>query len=181
PRAQIRDGLARFANVDFAVPVPKPRPDLSADEVFMYLLMFAELYLRAYQLGNLAFQLINLAFPDQLSPFANVVAGQKIRWATSTLIVAFPVFLFVASRISRDIAEEPARRNSAVRRWLTYLTLFVAASIVIGDVIALIYNLLSGELTVRFVLKALVVAAIAGGAFGYYLWSVRTDDEALGR
>jgi hypothetical protein len=180
-RAQIRDGLARFANVDFAVPVPKPRPELSARDVFMYLLMFAALYLSAYQLGNLAFQLINLAFPDQLSPFANVVAGQKIRWATATLIVAFPVFLFVASRIARDIAEEPARRNSAVRRWLTYLTLFVAATVLIGDTIALIFNLLNGELTVRFVLKAVVVALIAGSGFGYYLWSSKADDEALAR
>jgi len=180
-RAQIRDGLSRFANVDFVVPVPQPRPELSARDAFMYLLMFAALYLSAYQLGNLCFQVVNLAFPDPLSPYETAAAGRRIRWATSALIVAFPVFLFVASRISRDIAEEPARRNSAVRRWLTYLTLFVAAAVVIGDAIALIYNLLSGELTVRFVLKALVVAAIAGAAFGYYLWSVRADDEALGR
>lgn len=163
------------------MPVPQPRPELSARDAFMYLLMFAALYLSAYHLGNLLFQVINLAFPDPLSPFETAAAGQRIRWATSTLIVAFPVFLFVASRISRDIAEEPARRNSAVRRWLTYLTLFVAAAIVIGDTIVLVFNLLSGELTVRFVLKALVVAAIAGGAFGYYLWSIRTDDEALGK
>src|SRR5690606_31812951 len=70
----------------------------------MYLLMFAALYLSAYHLGNLLFQVINLAFPDPLSPFETAAAGQRIRWATSTLIVAFPVFLFVASRISRDIA-----------------------------------------------------------------------------
>lgn len=173
--------MSRFANVDFVVPVPQPRPELSARDAFMYLLMFSALYLSAYQLANLFFQLINLAYPEPLSPFETPVARQRIRWATSTLIVAFPVFLFVASRISRDIAEEPARRNSAVRRWLTYLTLFVAAAVVIGDTIALVFNLLSGELTFRFVLKALVVAAIAGGVFGYYLWSIKADDEALGK
>ena len=163
------------------MPVPQPRPELSARDVFMYLLMFAALYLSAYHLGNLAFQLINLAFPDELSPFATAVAGRNIRWATATLIVAFPVFLFVASRVARDVTEEPARRNSAVRRWLTYLTLFVAASVIIGDSIALVFNLLNGELTVRFVLKAIVVALIAGSAFSYYLWLSRADDEALGR
>jgi uncharacterized membrane protein YraQ (UPF0718 family) len=53
--------------------------------------------------------------------------------------------------------------------------LFVASSIIIGDVITLLYNLLGGELTVRFLLKALVVAFIAGTIFWYYLSSVARD------
>ena len=57
----------------------------------------------------------------------------------------------------------------------------VAASVIVGDGITLVYNVLNGELTARFVLKALVVAAIAGTAFGYYTWSTRADDAALGR
>lgn len=147
----------------------------------MYLLMFAALYLSAYQLGNLLFQLVNLAFPDELVAYGAAAAGRNIRWATSALIVAFPVFLFVALRIGRGIVEEPARRNSSIRKWLTYLTLFVASTIIVGDLIALVFNLLNGELTVRFVLKVLIVGAIAGGLFGYYLWSAKADDEALGR
>ena len=81
----------------------------------MYLLMFGALFVTAFQLGTLAFQLINLAFPDSLAPYSAALAGQRIRWATSTLIVAFPVFLFVAARIAREIRAEPARRNSAIR------------------------------------------------------------------
>jgi hypothetical protein len=65
-----------------------------------------------------------------------------------------------------------------VRRWLTYLTMFVAASILIGDVISLVYTVLGGELTVRFVLKVLTVGAIAGSVFGYYMWDLRGDEEA---
>jgi hypothetical protein len=52
---------------------------------------------------------------------------------------------------------------------LTYLTLSVASGILIGDFITLVYYLLSGELTIRFILKVLTVAAIAGGAFAYHL------------
>lgn len=180
-RDQIRGGLRHYADVAFVVPVPQPRAELSARDAFVYLLMFATLYMSAYQLGNLLFQFINTAFPDALNDFASARIASRIRWATSTLIVAFPVFLLVASRIAREVAADPSRRNSAVRKWLTYLTLFVAAAVIVGDTITLIYSLLSGELTIRFVLKALVVAVIAGAVLGYFLWSVKADDEALGR
>jgi hypothetical protein len=59
--------------------------------------------------------------------------------------------------------------------------MLVAAAVLVGDGITLVYNLLGGELTVRFVLKVLVVAVIAGGAFGYYGASLKADDLALKR
>lgn len=178
---QIRDALSAYAEVEFPVPVPRPRPQLSARDAFMYLVMFGMLYVSAFQLGNLLFQFINLGFPDPLDPLSGRegFVGRQIRGATSALLVAFPVFLFVASRIARRLARDPAQRMSAVRKWLTYLTLFVAACVIVGDLITLVNSVLSGELTVRFVLKALTVAAIAGSIFGYYLWSMRVDDKAL--
>jgi len=178
---QIADALAHYAEVPFVVPVPRPKAQVSARDAFMYLVMFAMLYVSAYYLGSLLFQFINLAFPDELDRFGPELIGRNIRWAAAALIVAFPLFLFTASRIARDVRTDPTRRTSAVRRWLTYLTLFVAASVIVGDSITLLYNLLSGELTLRFVLKSLVVALIAGAAFGYYLWSLKSDDAALER
>jgi hypothetical protein len=64
-----------------------------------------------------------------------------------------------------------------VRRWLTYLTLFVAAVVLIVDLITLVDNVLGGEVTVRFVLKVLVAGLIAGTIFGYYLWDLRRDER----
>jgi len=43
----------------------------------------------------------------------------------------------------------------------------------------LIYQLLGGEQTVRFVLKVATVAIIAGTGFGYYLRELRDDEHAL--
>ena len=60
---------------------------------------------------------------------------------------------------------------------LTYLTLFVAAVVLTGDVITLIYNGLGGELTARFVLKGLTVGGIAGAVFGYYLSDIKADEQ----
>jgi uncharacterized membrane protein YraQ (UPF0718 family) len=44
-----------------------------------------------------------------------------------------------------------------------------------GDLVTLVYLALGGELTVRFVLKAAIVALIAGSIFGYYLANLRRD------
>jgi hypothetical protein len=182
---QIADALAHFADVAFAVPVPRPRAQLSARDAFWYLLMFGALYWSAYHLADLLFGFINRAYPDEanLSYYGDNTEyiERGIRWSTAALIVAFPVFLFSALRIGKEVVTDPTRRNSAMRKWLTYLTLLVASSAMVGDGITLIYNMLNGELTMRFVLKVVVVAVIAAAVFGYYTWSMRRDDEALGR
>jgi hypothetical protein len=167
---QTRTALAAYADIPFPIPVPKPRPYLDAREAFMYLVLFSTLYWSAFHLGSLLFDIINITFPDPAIDQANLrsYARSSMRWSISSLIVAFPVFLYVSWLVARDIAADPVKRHSKIRRWLTYLTLFLASTIVIGDVITLLYNLLGGELTVRFLLKALVVAFIAGTVFWYY-------------
>ena len=162
--------------------MPRPRAQLSARDAFWYLLMFGALYASAIYLGDLLFGFINLAYPDDVSyPGSTAFVESNIRWATAALVVAYPVFMLTALKIDRQITADPTRRNSAMRKWLTYVTLLVAAIAIVGDAITLVYNVLNGDLTMRFVLKVLVVAAIAAAAFAYYTWSMRADDEALGR
>ena len=48
----------------------------------------------------------------------------------------------------------------------------------LGDSIATIYALLTGDLTAQFVLKALVVLVVAGGIFAYYLRDLREEVPA---
>jgi hypothetical protein len=175
---QIRGALTTYADVDFVVPVPRPRPYLSAREAFLYLVMFTTLYLSAYHLGNLLFELINRSFPDVGLPYANGVAS-NIRWSVATIIIAFPIFLFLSAKIGRELSRQIIKRQSAVRRWLTYLTLFVAAVVLICDLITLVDSLLGGETTVRFVLKVIVAAVIASVIFGYYLWDLRRDEPLI--
>jgi len=177
---QIRAAMMGFAAVDFPIPVPRPRPSLSARDAFMYLVLFSALYVSAYNLGSLLFQFINQAFPDPAySGFAERpdYVHDAIRWNIASLIVPFPVFLYVSWLTSRAIRKDPNKRRSAVRRWLTYLTLFIAAAVIIGDLIALVYNLLGGELTTRFVSKVAVVGIISGSAFWYYLSDLRPEER----
>ena len=154
------------------------QPYLSAKEAFWYLVLFTTLYLSAIYLGTLLFQLINLAVPDPVeSRYWVDSAENTIRWAVAVLVVAFPLFLFMSRLVARAVAEDPAKRASKVRKWLTYVTLFIAVCVLLGDAISLLYNLLSGDLTTRFVLKSLVVGVIAGGVFGYYLWDLKRDER----
>jgi len=180
-REQTRAALDAFVDTEFPLPVPRARPYLSAREAFQYLVLFATLYTSAYYLGDLVFDFINLAFPDPSRPEGRYVyeeyARGSIRWSVSALIVAFPVFLYTSWLTNRAIERDPVKRASKIRRWLTYVTLFIAATALIGDVTTLVYNLLGGELTVRFVLKVVTVALIAGTAFTYYLRDLRVDEQ----
>lgn len=177
---EVASALLGFAEVEFPVAVPRPRPSLSAREAFEYLVLFGTLYLSAFSLGRLLFQFINLAFPDPLwPPFRVDAISGAIRWSVSSLVVATPVFLYTAWTNSRSIARSPLRRTSPVRRWLTYLTLAVAASLLLGDCTSLVYNLLGGEVTVRFLLKVATIAAIAGTGFVYYLIDLRGDEKEV--
>jgi hypothetical protein len=177
PSAQASNALDAYAELDFPVPVPKPRPYLSAREAFLYLVLFTALYLSAYHLGSLLFDLINRAWPDPAMHDVWRSPEDSMRWSIASILIAFPVFLFVARYLGRELAGNPVKRLSAVRRWLTYLTLFVAADVLIGDLITLAYNALGGELTIRFVLKVVVAGAISGTIFGYYLWDLRRDER----
>jgi len=181
PSDQARGALRGFAEIEFAIPVPVPKPYLSAREAFLYLVLFSTLYVGAFNLGGLLFNLIDLRFPDPAGTAGMIEqVWDNIRWNVSLLIVASPVFLYVARLTSRELRLEPGKRGSKVRRQLIYLTLFVAASVLLGAVTGLVHGLLSGELTTRFVLKVLTVATIAGALFRYNLRDLRFEDEQVG-
>jgi hypothetical protein len=177
PAAQTRSVLNGYADLQFPVPVPRPRPYLSAREAFLYLVLFATLYLAAWNLGSLLFELINRTWPDPAAVEYGRRGADSMRWSAASVIIAFPVFVYVARFLGRELARSPVKRLSAVRRWLTYLTLFLAATVLVGDMITLVYKMLGGELAIRFLLKVLVAGLIAGSIFSYYLWDIRREER----
>lgn len=174
---QVRGVLLEFADVVFPVPVPKPRASLDAHDAFLHVVLFGTLYICAYHFGSLIFDFINRAFPDPAFTDRSGYAATAVRWSIASLIIALPVFLFVSSRTGAAIRNDPAKHGARARRWLTYLTLSVASGILIGNFITLVFNVLSGELSVRFVLKVATVATIAGSVFAYYAWDLRAAEK----
>lgn len=61
-----------------------------------------------------------------------------------------------------------AGRESRARSGFASITLLVSSLVLIGDMIALIFALLNGDLSIRFAAKALVVAAVGGLILLYY-------------
>lgn len=173
---QTTSAINAFSDVKFPIPVPKPRPSLSARESFLYLVLFSTLYLGAYHLGSLCFNFIDKAIPDPASSVGRFLYMDRIRWSVSSLVIAFPIFLSVSTYIGKQVLRNPIKRLSPIRRWLTYLTLFVAAGTLIGNLTTLVYNILGGDLTTRFFLKVVTVAIIAGTIFWYYLWDLRREE-----
>lgn len=120
---------------------------------------------------NLMFDYINYAFPNNLDyyNYGNPYQG-SMSFEIATLIVLFPAFLFLMRTIRKDIIRDKSRAQIWVRRWALNLTLFVAGLTILGDLITLIYTFLSGEdLTVRFLLKVVVVLLVASGGFMHFL------------
>ncbi len=174
---EVDAALAEWVDGGLALPVPRRKAHLSAREAFLHLVLFATLYTAAFDTGAIAFALIERALPDRaLGPFGADPRLEGLRWSVAGLLIALPVFLYTGRLIATALAREPEQRGSGVRRWLTYLTLFVAALVLIGDFVAVLRGLLSGELMPRFLLKAAVVAGIAGVIFRHYLADLRREE-----
>src|SRR3989344_7867041 len=127
----------------------------SPRDVFMYLLAIIFLYFSAFDVLALLFQYTDIAFPDVLNQ--NYGAGGLIRFALASLIVIYPVFIWVSRFLHRDLIQNPQKTDIRIRKWLLYFTLFVAALLIIGDLVALVNTFLNGEITTRFLLKVLAV------------------------
>ena len=141
-------------------------------DVFINLLTFAVLYGSIVSFLTMIFQYVNYAFPDPLEFYESFIL-QAVRTSTSVLIVMFPIFMILSWLIERDFRANPAKRDFKFRKWLTYLTLFAAAITIIVDLIILVNNFYSGDLTTQFLLKVVAVLVVAAGVFGYYLWDVK--------
>ena len=173
---EIHAALDAFVDSDLPLPVPRKHVSGSAKEAFLFLVLFSALYTMVFGLGSTLFDLINIYLPD---PGETVVRWiRSLRYGIASVIVSFPIFLFMNRLIVRETLQNPGQRISPVRRWLTYLTLFVASVSIVTDLISLIVRFLSGDLTLRFSLKVLIVAALAGIVFIHYLRDLRRDEMA---
>lgn len=152
----------------------------NAQHFFLYLLTFFSLAFLSFGSGSILFQFVNKFLPDRI---ANNFDQGLARFGIAALFIAGPIFFVVSKIINKKISDGAIILESGVRKWLTYIVLFFAASTVIGDLIALVSNFLNGETTLQFSLKALIVLVIAGVIFSYYFWDMRKEviDEKVAK
>ena len=163
------------------IPVPEPRGSGNARDSFIYLLSFAALYVAVGCVISIYFVYLDYLFPDP-SDFAEidwVLAG--VRYCLAAIVIAFPLFAILARVLERIVRQSPEAAKQHVARWLTYLTMFLAAAVVAGDLITLLFFFLDGSLSSRFVLKAAVLLVIAQLVLSYFYLAPRDAPAGGGR
>lgn len=153
-----------------------PKQKTSPKDFFLYFGAMVTLYWSAGALLALLFTIIDTALRDKLTYYADPYSS-GIRFAIASLIVVFPISLYLFRAIKRDIANDTGKLQLSVRKWLYSLTIFVTAVTLIIDLITILNSFLGGELTTSFVLKVLAVFVVAGLVFWYSLTELRATPE----
>ncbi len=173
---EIHVALEAFADCGLPLPVPRKKVSGSAKEAFLYLMLFSAMYTTVFALCAVLFDLINIYLPDPGESVQRWILS--LRSGIATVVVAFPIWLLMSRVVRGETVRNPGQRIAPVRRWLTYLTLFVASASIVADMITLVVRFLSGDLTLRFGLKVAVVAVAAGIVLVHYLRDLRRDEVA---
>lgn len=160
--------LGAWAETGFRPPVPRPRPYVSARDAFFYALMLVALATVVLNLADLAFDLIDAAFPPDSPDRPGYSLMSRIRGSLATLAVFGPILVALVLRERRLDRRQGLQHRSLVRKWFSYATLLVAALVMLADLVFVLYLLLGAELGLATVLKIAVVAAISGAVIGFY-------------
>jgi len=133
------------------------------------------LYISLSALLVLLFGIINLSIPDATDSIWDIEGSQSsIRFSIAALIVFFPTFLILQRRVNQIRRHESTQRYLTITKWLIYLSLLVGGGVLLGDLVSVIMTFLEGEVTLRFILKALSVLIVVGAALYYYVQDVRS-------
>lgn len=142
-------------------------------DFFLIIGSMVALYALVINLLNLLFTVINYAYPA-LGSYYGYDNTASISFPVAFLIIVFPIFITIEWFLAKSYAEVPERRDLPVKKWLSYLTLFVSGLVVAGSLVTVLYYFLDGrDLTTGFLLKFFSVFAISILVFGYYISDAR--------
>lgn len=145
---------------------------LSPKNFFLQIGIIVALYASTISFLTFIFNIINTAFPDA-DIYSYNSYPDAIRYSISVLIVIFPLFLFL-SRMHRKSMSGVEGKESKLRKWLLFLTLFLTGVAIAVDLIVLINTFLGGrDFTTSFILKVLAVLIVSGTIFYFYLKDIK--------
>jgi len=119
---------------------------------------------------GLLFSIITLQFPDAADGSWEIQsAKESLRLCFAMVLVFFPAYLGLTRTVNKIRRTEQQTTYTGFTKWLIYLALLLAGLILLSDLVAVILSYLEGDITLRFILKALSVLVVVGSAFIYYL------------
>ena len=150
---------------------PSSSGDNAAFAFFLHLVSFLTLGFVSTSIGIIIFQVINKLFEDSAS-YRGGFSDSAVKYGIASLIIAAPIYFIFSIMINRHLFKGKISKDSRVRKWLTYIVLFIASIVIIGSLISLVMGFLEGEMALNSFLKILTVMTITGLIFSYYLWDV---------
>jgi len=131
------------------------------------------MYVSISALIAVVFGVINIMYPDIVEGYWGYEGSQQsIRFGVAMLLVFFPTYI-VLTRFVNQIRRKETGTYLTLTKWLVYLSLLVGGAILLGDLVAVILTYLNGEITLRFILKAITLMVVIGAAFYYYILDAR--------
>jgi len=149
----------------------------AAKYAFFYMLSLVALIFMAQSTGMIIFQIINKNIIDIIDNYSDF-SSNALKFAISALIVSAPIFFLTMRQVYKNLYSGKLDKDSGVRKWLTYFIILVSSVVMLGWLIGTINNFLDGELTTKFVLKAITAIFIAAVIFTFYLYDIKRDQVA---
>jgi len=148
----------------------------AAKFAFFYMLSLVALIFMALSTGMIIFQIINKNIADILNEYSGRFSDGALKFAISALVISAPIFFFTARQIYKNLFRGGLDKDSGVRKWLTYFILLVSSVVMIGWLIATLNGFLNGELTTKFLLKAIAAISIAVAIFTFYFYDIKREE-----
>lgn len=148
----------------------------AAKFAFFYMLSLVALVFVAISSGMIIFQIINKFIKDALNIYSGQFSSDELKFAISSIIISVPIFYVTTAQIHKNLFSGKMNKESQIRKWLTYLILFISSVVMIGWLIATINNFLDGDLTLKFILKAITAVGIAATIFSYYFYDIKREE-----
>ena len=140
-------------------------------EIVVNIFSFVVLGFVATSLGILFYNVIDHFFADAVtSSYRRKVSSDSIHYAIAVLLVGFPMYYFSIKFWFKRFKKDEGKVESRLTKWITYIILLIGVIVIVGDLVAVLFYFLQGEITARFFLKALVILIISGGIFGFYFF-----------
>lgn len=147
-----------------------------AKYAFYYILSLISLIFIGISVGLVLFAVIDKYIIDLLSNYQRNI-DSSLRFAISALFIATPMYYLSIKSIERGFRKNEISLSSQIRKWLTYFIILVSTLIILGLLISLLNNFLSGGLSTKFLLQILATLLISGLVFSYYFLDIRNEDR----
>ncbi len=123
---------------------------------------------------NLAFATLDFKFPDVLNSTYqygyNSFNFDATRSYIAILIIFLPICMVLMYYYKRVVRAGLGKTEEIIRKWSSYLIVFLAIVVAAIDLVTLVQYFVGGEITTRFILKVLatLVAAKWSGLYFYF-------------